>query len=72
MGEFSYSLAAGKKLKQLIKENYSSQEEFADDYGADIRTISRYANQGINRIDVIQELADFFGVDFTFFFDGKQ
>ncbi len=72
MGEFSYSLAAGKKLKQLIKENYSSQEEFADDYGADSRTISRYANQGINRIDVSQELADFFGVDFTFCFDGKQ
>lgn len=68
MADLSYALIAGQNLKQLIKENYSSQEDFAYDYGAEIRTISRYVNQGINKIDVIQELAEFFNVPFEYFF----
>ena len=68
MAELSYALMAGQTLKRLIKENYPSQEEFAYDYGADIRTISRYINNGINKIDVIQELAEFFDVPFEYFF----
>lgn len=69
MAELSYALIAGQTLKRLIKENnYPSQEEFAYDYGADIRTISRYINNGINKIDVIQELAEFFDVPFEYFF----
>ena len=68
MAGLSYALIAGQTLKRLIKENYPSQEEFAYDYGADIRTISRYINNGINKIDVIQELAEFFDVPFEYFF----
>lgn len=68
MSDLSYALIAGQNLKQLIKENYSTQEDFAYDYGAEIRTISRYVNQGINKIDVIQELAEFFDVPFEYFF----
>ena len=67
-GALSPQLKAGMVLRQLIAENYPSQEEFAYDYGADIRTISRYINNGINKIDVIQELAEFFDVPFEFFF----
>ena len=59
---------AGETLRKLIQENYSSQEEFAYDYGADLRTISRYINNGINKINVVQELADFFGVSLISFF----
>lgn len=68
MGLLSPQLKAGNALRHLIAENYPSQEEFAYDYGADIRTISRYINNGINKIDVIQELAEFFDVPFEFFF----
>ena len=68
MSDLSYALIAGQNLKQLIKENSSTQEDFAYDYGAEIRTISRYVNQGINKIDVIQELAEFFDVPFEYFF----
>lgn len=64
----SPQLQAGTVLRRLIAENYLSQEEFAYDYGADIRTVSRYINNGINKIDVIQELAEFFDVPFEFFF----
>ena len=69
MDRISYSLIAGQKLKQLIKENYASQEDFAWDYGTEIRTVSRYCNEGINKIIVIQELAEVFNVDFKFFFE---
>lgn len=59
---------AGEALRRLIQEHYSSQEEFAYDYGADLRTINRYINNGINKINVVQELADFFNVELISFF----
>ena len=68
MGELSPQLKAGNALRKLIEENYPSQEEFANDYHADIRTISRYINNGINKIDVIQDLAEKFDVPFEYFF----
>ena len=68
MSDLDFALCAGKRLRQLIKENYSSQEEFAYDFGLEIRTVSRYINNGINKINVVQELADFFSVPFTSFF----
>lgn len=61
---------AGNALRRLIQENYSTQEDFAYDYGLDIRSVSRYINNGISKIDTIQELADFFKVDYTEFFKG--
>lgn len=61
---------AGNALRRLIQENYATQEDFAYDYGLDIRSVSRYINNGISKIDTIQELADFFKVDYTEFFNG--
>lgn len=68
MSDFVASMRAGKVLRELIRKNYATQEEFALDYGLEIRTVSRYINQGINKVDVVQELADFFSVDFSYFF----
>lgn len=68
MDRIDAGLLAGLRLKQLIKENYSTQEDFAYEYGVDIRTVNRYVNKGINKIDTIQELAYFFDVEFTYFF----
>lgn len=68
MSEITIQLQAGRYLKRLIQENYESQEDFAYDFGTDIRTVSRYVNNGINKISTIQELADFFGVRFQDFF----
>lgn len=69
MTNFSLQMKAGQKLRELIVDNYESQEDFAYDFGADVRTISRYVNNGINKLDVIQDLADFFGVATTEFFE---
>lgn len=68
MSDLDFALCAGNRLRQLIKENYSSQEEFAYDFGLEIRTVSRYINNGINKVSVVQELAEFFSVPFTSFF----
>lgn len=68
MTKLSPQQKAGNMLRRLIQENYPSQEEFAYDYGLDIRSVSRYINNGINKIDTIQELAEFFKVDFADFF----
>lgn len=68
MGEINFQQKAGLYLKKLIHENYSSQEDFADDFGTDIRTVSRYVNNGINKISTIQQLAEFFNVSFQDFF----
>lgn len=68
MGKLSPQQIAGFNLRRLIQENYSSQEDFAYDYGMELRTVSRYINNGINKIDAIQQLADFFNVDFMYFF----
>ena len=62
------SLKAGKCLRYLIQDNYSTQEEFALEFGVELRTVSRWINQGIQRIDLIQQLAAFFEVDFLDFF----
>ena len=68
MSEITIQQTVGLYLKKLIQENYDSQEDFAYDFGTDIRTVSRYVNNGINKISTIQELADFFGVRFQDFF----
>ena len=68
MENLSPQKIAGEVLRLLIRQNYPSQEEFAYDFGTDIRTISRYINNGINKLDIIQELADFFQVEFVDFF----
>lgn len=68
MDKLSPQQIAGKTLRRLIQENYPSQEEFSYEYGTDIRTVSRYINKGINKIDVVQELADFFDISFLEFF----
>ncbi len=69
MKNMSPQQCAGLKLRQLIQANYSTQEEFALDFGLEIRTVNRYINNGINKIDTIQELAAYFKVDFVDFFN---
>lgn len=68
MTELTPQLKAGRKLRELIARDFDSQEDFAFEYGCDVRTISRYVNQGIEKVGVIQELAMYFNVDFMDFF----
>ena len=72
MCEFDATKRAGEVLRLLIQKNYSSQEEFANDFGTDIRTVNRYVNNGINKISVLQELAIFFNVDLVDFLKPRE
>ena len=66
---FSLSLVAGANLKRLIKASeYGTQEEFAFEFGTDVRTVGRWVNHGIKNLDTLEQLADFFGVDVLSFF----
>ena len=66
-------LCAGLALKHLIKQYYESQQAFADDYYTDLRTISRYINSGISKTSTVQEIAEFFEMDFLEFLElGKR
>ena len=62
--ELSLSLIAGINLKQLIRESkYRTQENFAYEFGAEIRTVSRWLNAGVKNIDTLEEIACFLEVD---------
>lgn len=68
MSELSKKQLAGKNLRRLIKESGRTQQEFADELGTDLRNVSRYISEGIPKVDTIQEIAEFFKVDFSEFF----
>lgn len=68
MGDVSYKKKAGEILRRLVKENYKTQASFAIDANMDLRTVSRYINEGIGDVDTIQELAEHFGMSFVEFF----
>ncbi|MFI3163631.1 MAG: helix-turn-helix transcriptional regulator [Bacillota bacterium] len=64
----SRSLAAGQKLKSLIKTSqYRTQEEFAFAFSVNTRTVGRWVSEGINSLETIEQLADFFAIDFLDF-----
>jgi hypothetical protein len=51
-------------LKRLIKESvYHTQAIFAQEYGVDERTVRRWVSQGIEKVYIIDEIADFFKID---------
>lgn len=62
--EISFAQRAGKNLKNLIKESGRTQEKFADDFFVDAVTVRRWIAHGVNKLDVIEEIAKFFDVDF--------
>ena len=68
MDNMDASTKAGKCLRFLIEQNYATQEEFSLDIHADIRTVNRWINQGISKVDTIQYLANHFGLTFIDFF----
>ena len=59
-------IVAARALKALIKKNYPSQQAFSDDYCIALRQTQRYLQQ-INDVRTIQQLAEFFDLDFYAF-----
>lgn len=73
MSNCSYVFAAGLALKYYIKQNYPSQQAFADDFGTDLRTVNRYVTTGISKMPTIEEVSAFFHTDLLEFLKlGKE
>ena len=54
----------GANLKRAIKESmWRTQEKFAEAFGAEVRTVGRWCNQGIDKLSLIQQIADFLEID---------
>ena len=67
MSEMDAMKYAGEVLRKLIKDNYKSQEDFAFEFGTDIRNVSRWINNGLNKVSTLQELAERFNVPLKYF-----
>ncbi len=63
---------AGEKLRQLLKENNLTQEEFSELFGIDVRTCNRFINEGITKVATLEELATFFNIQITEFFEEDE
>ena len=62
--DLTLSMIASINVKRLIRSSkYGTQENFAYEFGAEIRTVSRWLNKGIKNIDTLEEIANFLNVD---------
>ena len=54
----------GANLKRAIKESkWKTQEKFSEAFGAEVRAVGRWCNQGIDKLSLVQQIADFLEVD---------
>ena len=54
----------GSNLKRAIKESkWKTQEKFSEAFGAEVRTVGRWCNQGIDKLSLVQQIADFLEID---------
>ena len=58
------SVIVGVNLKRAIRESeWRTQAKFAEAFGAEERTVGRWCNQGIDKLSLIQQIADFPNID---------
>ena len=54
----------GANLKRAIKKSkWRTQEKFSEAFGAEVRTVGRWCNQGIDKLTLVQQIADFLEID---------
>ena len=54
----------GMNLKRIIRQSrYRTQEEFAYEYGYELRTVSRWLNGGLDSLETIEDVAEFLEVE---------
>ena len=64
----------GANLKRAISlSDYKTQEEFAWEFGTELRTVNRWVNSGLNKIDTADEIANFLGFEaINLFIEGVE
>jgi len=61
-----------EKIRELIKTRCRTIENFADEFGCDIRTASRWINNGIDSLWKLYEICNFFRINFEEFLIGGK
>ena len=65
MTHLTLAKKAGKNLKNLIKNSkFKTQEEFAEAMFVDPSTVRRWIANGIRDLNLIEQIAVVFGIDF--------
>ena len=67
MAQFKLTPAerVGRNLKNLIKQSvFQTQENFAYEMHVDPTTVRKWLSKGINKLDLIYEIADVLNIDF--------
>lgn len=66
MAQFNHGVSVpqsvGGYLKRELKKRNVTQEEFSYEFGVDVRTVRRWVSGGIHSLDVVVEIARYFGV----------
>ena len=66
MGQTNLDLCkiAGANLKRIIKESeWKTQKKFAEKFNAEVRTVGRWCNQGIDKLSLVEQIAKFLEID---------
>ena len=72
MGDKRIEVICGRNLRKFIKEKDKTQQNFAHNYGVELRTVSRWLNEGhLKNVDDIQSLAQYFKKDWREFFQDE-
>ena len=67
------SIIVGANLKRYIKfSKWKTQAEFANAFGAEERTVGRWCNNGIDKLSLIQQIADFLNIDIMELFSYEE
>ncbi len=61
------SQSAGIALRKCLELNGMTQRVFAEEFNTEERTVNRYVNEGIGKVDLIQEIAAFFDLSLVEF-----
>ena len=60
--EVSIPQAVGSYLKRELKKSGITQDAFSYEFGVDVRTVRRWISDGVHSLDVVVEIARYFGV----------
>lgn len=64
----SLSKHCGEVLEQQIKKRGITREVAADGLSVDLRTLRRWIHEGIDSLDTLEKIAEYFEIDVLTFF----
>lgn len=70
--EVTISQYVGGYLKRELRIRNTTQEQFAEQFGVDPRTVRRWISGGVHSLDVVAEIAEYLGVSVRDIFSDEE